>query len=169
MNNITNLKSINYFKQTYDFYKVNRANNLTVLYFNAISMRNKLDHIVAYAHSFYSVIHIIVISETGLYQYENNFFNIPNYIAYHSNRKENIKYGRGGGTVIYIHSSLSSSFKYEESNENKYHFLVVKILEYNLNIVSLYRSPKTMSEKQFICRLGELLSIYKKSVIIIIE
>lgn len=137
LNNFNTLNSIQYFTTKENFQKSNNKTKLKILYFNAISMRNKLSDIIFFIDSFKSPIHIIVISETRLYENENKFYDLPNYVAYHSNRKENKDYGRGAGTAVYIHSSLCSAFVFEECIENKFQFLIVKLIEHNMHIIQI--------------------------------
>lgn len=108
-------KSINYLNSLSNFYKVNSI-KLNILYFNAISIRNKWDEIISFLNSFKCQIHCIIITETRLYREENKFFNIQNYISYHSNRVYDrwSGEGRGGGVAIYVHSSLTSTLIHEE-------------------------------------------------------
>lgn len=168
MNNLFNLELINHFNSYLEFQNVNIEydSKMRILYFNAISIRNKFIDVIQFINSFPYIIHIVVISETRLYEEENCFYDIQNYTAYHSNRKKCNEYGRGSGTVIYIHFSLFSKFVFEECIENKYHFLIIKLIEQNIHVISVYRSPKKATESNFIQRFSEILSIYKHSILI---
>lgn len=77
LNNFNTLNSIQYFTTKENFQKSNNKTKLKILYFNAISMRNKLSDIIFFIDSFKSPIHIIVISETRLYENENKFYDLP--------------------------------------------------------------------------------------------
>ncbi len=93
--NFTNTQISHYLSN--DFKNVNRENKLNVLYFNAISLRNKYTDVTQFINSFNHKIHIVVITETRLHDEEIKFFNISNYVAYYSNRKQSNEYGRGSG------------------------------------------------------------------------
>ncbi len=157
---------VSHYKKLYDFQNINRENKLRVLYFNAISLRNKYSDITQFIDSFNCKIHVVVITETRLHEEENKFYNINNYVAYHSNRKKSDEYGRGSGVAIYVHNELCSTFILEECIENKYHFLIVKLIHLDLYLIATYRSPKSNTESLYIHNLENLLVTYKNAYVV---
>lgn len=140
--------------------KCYRESGLNILYFNAVSMRNKFDDISLFIDTFKHKIHIIIICETRLKDGETITFNINNYNAYHSTR--NNKY-RGAGCAIYIHKSIISTQIFEQCI-NEQNFLVTKLTRENINIIAIYRPPST-NITLFFESLTQLLIKYPNSII----
>lgn len=51
-------------------------------------MRNMLDQLNYFINSFSFHIHVVVITETRLYKKKKKFFDIEDFIAYHSNKQK---------------------------------------------------------------------------------
>lgn len=170
--NYNSLKSINYFNSLSTFNTLISLNNqnqkINILYFNAMSMRNKLNDIQLFINSFIYPIHIIIITETWLYKEENMFFELPGYTSYHSNRlkqktqNENDSIGhcgRGGGVSVYVLNNLLSVFVFEEYIDNN-NYLIVKLIQLNKYIIAVYRPPIRSNESIFIHKIEKILSQY---------
>lgn len=138
-----------------------RESGINIIYFNAVSIRNKLDDISLFISSFNFQIDVIVMCETRLKDKETRLFNIKNYDAYHSTR--NNKY-RGAGCAIYIHNSFNSSQIHEQCI-NDQNFLVVKLIKQNLNIIAIYRPPSTNIEL-FYHQFEYLLNEFNNSIVV---
>lgn len=138
-----------------------RDKYLNMIYFNAVSIRNKLDEISLFIKSFNYTIQVIAISETRIRENEKAIFNINGYNAFHSTRNNK---SRGGGCSLFIHSSLNSTLV-KEKCENDQNYLVVKILNPNINIISTYRPPNT-DIKKYINSLENILNLYQNSILI---
>lgn len=116
-------------KQNFDISISGTGEKLNILYFNSQSMRNKLHEIIFFINSFKYPIHLIIVSETYLYEEENVFYDICGFKAYHSNRIKNKKRsksegkkihdGRGGGVSVYVNVKLCSTFVSSEYTDNK--------------------------------------------------
>jgi predicted ATPase len=68
----------------------------------------KVDELSIYANS--QNLHLIGIAETWLNEsIDNSEINIDGYTLYRKDRAD-VKAGRGGGVVLYVHNSLNSCF-----------------------------------------------------------
>lgn len=133
--------------------------SLNILYANTQSLRNKLYDVELVIKSLQCDVQVLVLTETWLTEEENKFFNIPGYQAFHSNRPRGY-----GGTAIYVKSVIAASNLYSIYNDY-YNLLVVKLMEFNINIVSVYRSQKNNLTTLF-TQLENTLSTYSKSIVI---
>lgn len=111
---------------------------LNILHINIQSIRNKLDELSIYINEiekkYKGTLHVIALSEIWIYKNENRFFNIEGYNAYFSNRENN----RSGGCCIYVTDKLTSTM-INECEYEKTNFLQIKINEFNMNIVCIYK------------------------------
>lgn len=102
-------KTIKYYNTNTQFKSRRIENTLNIIYFNAISLRNKLDEVELFIKTFSCNIHVIIIAETRLTDAENKFYNIDGYTAFHNNRNVVNMRNRGGGLAIYVDKSISAS------------------------------------------------------------
>lgn len=175
------IKSVNYLNSLNTFYTLNsqKNKNLNILYFNAMSIRNKLNDIVLFINGFKCPIHIIIITETWLYKEENMLFDIQGYKAYHSNRLKqnkndndnvnvNVNYGhlgRGGGVSMYVSTSLCSVFVNEEYIDNN-NYLIINLIQLKMFIIAVYRPPVKTNESKFIKKIETFVSLYKHCFVV---
>lgn len=126
---------------------------VNVLYMNIRSLRNKIDDVKLLVES-YANIHILIMTETWLYENEVNLFNIPNYRAVHSCRE-----ARGGGTVIYIHESMNYK-ELDSDNGKNCNWVTIQLIDVKVNICVVYRPPRT-SVLEFCDEITNKMQIYK--------
>lgn len=163
--NIDNhFKSIKYHNSKNTLKNINKNNAINILYLNAISMVNKLNDVTLFLDSFDFKVHVLVVTETRITDNEEQFYNIDGYVAYFNNRNVINLRERGGGVAVYIHSSLPSTIIHSELSE-KNHFLIMKLVDVNMHVFSVYKPPNT-DEKLFIKRFDELLQLYANSLVI---
>lgn len=79
-----------------------RLSKYNALYLNINALKNKFEDLCDLIDKLGNI-HIIALTEIRIIQEENKYFNIPNYIAYFSNRTDG-----DGGVALYIHNSLTS-------------------------------------------------------------
>lgn len=136
-------------------------NDIRFFCINIRSLRQKLHDLEILINSFSQITHIIIITETWLYDNEIDYFNIPNYNAVHSTRQKK----RGGGCAIYIHRSLQYSLIY--NNEWDYNNAVgVHITGCNIdvNVFAIYKPPNS-NGTEFINVLSDLVDRFKNNVL----
>lgn len=82
-----------------------KFDQFNMIYWNINSIRNKLFDIeeIAYQNSAKTT-HFIALTETQILDNETDFFNIPNYNSYFSNRDDG-----HGGAALFVHDSLDSN------------------------------------------------------------
>ena len=152
-NNFLEFKNVEYY--------INEINNceksLNLLVLNGRSCRHKIDLIENLIVEVSTNIHIIIISETRLKLKE--IFNIYGYKSYHSVRQNG---DRGGGVSIFIANFLTSSCTYEK-NTDSHNFIVVNLLDYNLNICGIYNPGRQFSI--FIELFNDILTKYKNIIL----
>ena len=130
-----------------DFYeKTKRSTNVSVdslqfFVINARSVCNKIDELRAYASEWKP--HVIVVTESWAHcNLDDSFFCISHYALYRRDRLDS----RGGGVMMYIHSSLSSV---EILRDNLFIFedcVACKVFVPNgpsLSVAAFYRSPSS--------------------------
>ena len=124
--------------------KVNKIDNLRVLYCNARSVRNKLDDLKGLLAC--EVIHIIGITESWTSDEDlATFLNINGFLLF---RKDRIG-KRGGGVLIYVHEDITCS---ELILENKLQGIEALWIRLNnskgnvLTIGNIYRPPSCMQD-----------------------
>lgn len=83
-------------------YTPTSSENLSVMYLNARSLRNKIDYINTLIKSLTTKIHAVVVTEHWLHDEETQFFNLDNYNAYYLCRKNK----DGGGVAVFVHTSI---------------------------------------------------------------
>lgn len=103
---------------------------------------------------------VIVVAETWIYEGEGHFFNIPNYIAFHSGRP--IDASRGDGCAVFVRDHLSPILiesKFFEGTS----IIVLDIPIINAKVIGIYRPPKTPTPILFPI-LDQLLSQFKHAI-----
>lgn len=132
--------------------------SLNVLYMNIRSCRNKLDMIEGLIASLGKKIHIIVFTETWLYQ--NEIFNLFGYKSFHCVRDKD----RGGGVSIFIDDNISAHELHTElhvlSNSN---FLVLDLPEYKNKLIGVYNPGG--NSPTFLSRYDEIIAMFPSSMI----
>lgn len=107
-----------------------------MIHLNIQSFRDKLDDLKLLLHSIENrtnkKMHIIALSEIWIYQNENFLYQIEEYEAFFSNRKEN----RSGGCCLFVHKSLDAclikELEFELSN-----FIVIKLSNPQMEIACI--------------------------------
>lgn len=123
---------------------IKKHDKLRIVYLNIRSLRNKLQELQLTLNEMKEKPHIIVIGETWLKKEEENFFQIDEYEAVFNSRENT----RGGGLVMYINKNI----KYEtilNTEFEKSHVIVAKLMDYEIKICGYYRSPATKVDTFF--------------------
>lgn len=135
-------------------------NAFNIIYFNAQSLRNKLNDLEFVLSQFKYKIHIIVITETWLKADENKFYNLVGYNAFHSNRKQKI----GGGVTIFTSNDLIVSKVFEEEF-CLCNFLILKLHQLNIHIAGIYRPPSSVLNT-FFEKFENILCNFSSSILV---
>lgn len=150
---------VEYFLKIKNKYSMNLNLNLNILYINMQSLRNKLIMLESFVASFRHRIDILVLTEIWITKDEINFFNLSGYRAFFSNRTNGF-----GGVAVYIKNEIRSCYIYDEEFNNS-NFLLVKLLDKNINIFGVYRAPQTPLN-DFIAKFDYFLNSYPNSLIL---
>lgn len=135
---------------------------LNILYLNIRSLRNKLDDIVdIIGNKDYGEVHIMVLTETWIYDNETSSFNIEGFNAVHDCRNT-----RGGGTSIYVRNSLSYTQNNLIVDLCECNVLSIHLVQENLNIISVYRPPNCKIQ-DFITELDKILESQRRNCILV--
>lgn len=113
-------------------------NNLIVVLINIRSLRKKLIDLEIYLESFGFKPHIIIITETWLYEDELKFFNLIGYQSVANCRQNQ----RGGGILMFIKDDIKFNILKNEQFA-KSHLIMINLNEINTKIAGFYRSPST--------------------------
>lgn len=154
--NLEHNLNIQYSLDAYTF--DNNKYNLNCIHINARSIRNKIDSIECTLRIL-RMPSVIIISEIFIFESEEKYFNITNYVPYYNSRNDK----EGGGVAIFVRKDISSSFvvKYAHSFSS---FIVVKLLDLHLNIIGVYKPPNE-NNNLFLTKLEELISQNQKSIL----
>lgn len=134
---------------------------INVVFLNIGSLFGKLSSLEYFLGTLQQNVDIVVLNETWLLPGEENFFNIPGYVAHHQVR--NTRKTRGGGLVIFIANHIQTGTVFGEI-QNEVQFLGVSLPQLNVSIVTYYRPPDPQNLPQFFARLEFYLDKYKKSL-----
>ena len=91
------------------------SNSLNLIHVNFRLCNKNLDKFLCMLDSMPLPFPIVVLTETWLNS-EEDWVNVPGYVAYHSIRKDR----RGGGVTVLVHSSISSSLYQQYTSANEY-------------------------------------------------
>lgn len=136
---------------------------VNILYINIRSLRNKLEELKEIlAENEHKKTHILVLTETWLYNSETKFFEIDNFSAVHDCRDT-----RGGGTSIYIKNNLNYMTKdISFVNLNDCNVLAVTLTTLRCTLWSIYRPPSS-SIPVFLKEMDKLMEREKNQCLII--
>lgn len=137
--------------------------NFTVLYFNARSLKNKVEEIEILMALVRSDISMIVVTETWISEEEQKFYNFPGFNSIYASRQQ-----RGGGCAIFIRDSIKfNPIKTLEKNGISY--LLVHIERHNKYFAAIYNPKGTRDMVQKVIELlnEELYELRSKEVFII--
>lgn len=142
--------------------KVNwtKFDQFNMIYWNINSIRNKLYDIEEIVYQKRTkTTHFIAITETRILDNETDFFNIPNYKPFFSNRNDG-----HGGAALYVHNSLDSNLV-ASGVEFKVNFVIVNIPAIKTSIAVVYKKP-TVSLNKFLVVLSKILDHANKVILI---
>lgn len=127
-------------------YKKNllKLGKFNIIYLNINSLRNKLDELEELIHetqnSNRKIVHFICLTESRLNDEDTRYYNINGYTAFHCTRADGY-----GGTVLFVHESLSCNLLAKKSQSN-IELILVNIVELSLNIIVVYKQPPVSSD-----------------------
>lgn len=128
---------------------------LNILYLNIRSIRNKLNDLTNYLCHNLNNIHIVILNETWLSEYEIEFYQIPHYSSFHSTREK-----VGGGVSIYVLKSFTQANELESFEFDNCNFLVVELEYQKIKISTAYRPPDA-NITTFVDKLDQCLEKYQ--------
>lgn len=137
-----------------------KNDQFNMLYLNINSIRNKLydlEDIVSKNKS--KITHLIAFTETRISDNETEFFNIPNYNSYYSNRSDG-----HGGAALFVHNSLDSNL-IASGVKFKVNFVIVNIPILKTSIAIVYKKP-TVSISEFLTVLIKILERANRIIVI---
>lgn len=138
---------------------IKKIDDLTVIYLNARSIKNKLDEIEILLNEVNNV-SALVVSETWMTKEEEKYFNLPGFSAVFASRKK-----RGGGVAIFIKDSIEYN-TIKIINQENWSYILVYMHSYKKYIGSIYNPPSN-SDQNFLEFLDEeLATLTNKEVII---
>lgn len=142
--------------------KVNwtKFDQFNLIYWNINSIRNKLYDIeeTAYQNSS-KFIHFIALTETRILDSEIDYFNIPNYTSYFSNRPDG-----HGGAALFVHNSVDSNL-IASGCDFKTNYVIVNIPALKTSIAVVYKKP-TVSIDKFLAVLNKIFGYTNKIILI---
>lgn len=156
MNDTENFLNLN-ITQKVSWIKYDQFN---MVYWNINSLRNKLYDIEEIAHQkITKIIHFIALTETRIFYHETDFFNLPNYHTYFSNRSDG-----HGGAALFVHDTLDSNLV-ASGEEFKVNYVIVNIPAIKTSIAVLYKKP-TVCLNKFLIVLNKILDQTNNVVLI---
>lgn len=159
------------YQQTKTFLK-NKPPALSLIHFNVRSLRKHHNDLIHFLTAINHTFSVICLSETWLTNNDGNLYGISNYTSEYCNRDS----ARGGGSAVFIDSSLSYRRRHDLSFTNlncesvwlEFDQTVFSLNGRNTIIASIYRSPSS-SIVHFCSQLESLLNLLvfeNKNVII---
>lgn len=134
--------------------------HLNILYMNIRSLRQKLNELELLIGSYPNITHIIILTETWLYDNEIKYYNIPHYNHIANTRP--VK--RGGGCSIYIHESIKyNTILSKEWSDNNIIGVNILYNSFNFNLFGIYKAPHT-DINNFIDIFSTILDKYKNAI-----
>lgn len=156
MNDTNNLLDVNVVQRV-NWTKFDQFN---LNYWNINSIRNKIFDIEETVYqNRKKITQFIALTETRILDSETEFFNIPNFKPYFSNREDG-----HGGAALYVHNSIDSNL-IMSGVEFKVNFVVVNIPIINTSIAVIYKKP-TVSINKFLVVLNKILEKTNKIILI---
>lgn len=121
--------------------KILDSSNIKVLYLNINRLRNKIERLELFMSLLGVQFDVVILCETFSSNDSVQFLNLNGYNAFHY-----IRESEGGGLVIFVRDCLfaevvGSRFLREQVNSNDCEFLIVKLINFNINICATYRRP----------------------------
>ena len=144
-------------------YKCDNVKNLKIFYLNANSVKHKFDKFKELLTDLKCDFDVVVLVETKLDKGTGKFYNLGDkYKSYH-----NIRHRSGGGSVIFVKESISSSMEFI-CNRDEIEFILIKLIKLNVNICSIYRTPinSLAALNKFYNKLDYILSKFKNMIIV---
>lgn len=122
------------------------------LHLNTRSCRKKMDGLVQLINDFQGIVHVVVFTETWLYEGEICY--MLGYDAYHSCRED-----RGRGVSIFVLTELRSQLVMSNCI-HECNFVMVKLIDYNLKILGVYNPGRNISS--FLDEFEQSISNHKR-------
>lgn len=113
----------------------NKTYNFSCVHINARSIRHKMGEIEN-TLKLLNMPSVLVVGEIFIFEWEEKYFNIPNYTPYFNSRNSK----NGGGVAIFIKEEIPSSFV-SKLTANFSSFLAVKLVDLGINIIGIYKPP----------------------------
>lgn len=137
--------------------------NLSVFNLNVESLRNKLNMLEAFLVNCKPQPQIACICEHWLSKGEENYCNLSNYSVASSRSRSNKVNGiTYGGVLIYLNKQINYNILNLEtlSKDSICELVGIKLLDFNILIICIYRTPEPSNFQQFLSSLDQVLSTY---------
>jgi hypothetical protein len=157
--------NVNITHHNYFPHSLSKSSYANILYLNARSLRNSLHDIQTFIETQKFTIHIVAIVETWLNIDDVPYFNIFNYHAFHSVRKNK----GGGGCAIFVHNRFDTASLVYEMDLNNNNTLIISLLKHKIKILVFYRQPNNPTDLnglRFIDSFEQLLSLHSNAVVL---
>lgn len=133
----------------------NVFNNFKILNANIRSIGKNIENLEVFLSNFDVPFECIVLTET--WKIDNiNFFHLDDYDIIYNNGSFN----QNDGVMIYIKNDLNYNYEIQKINNTAVINLNIKILNYKINVIAIYKSP-AINSKEFTSDLHQYLKTLK--------
>ena len=138
---------------------------MKILYTNARSVVNKIQELKLYVNMVLP--DVIAITEAWIHDgISNDYLQIPNYSIVSRHDRNDTTQGRGGGILIYVHTSINACECPLSSTFNQYAGIEISTCDANsISLYVFYRSPNSSSVNNDLLA-DALTSIHNSSIVI---
>ena len=136
-----------------------------ILYTNARSIVNKIQELKLYVNAVLP--DVIAITEAWIHDgISNDYLQIPDYSIVTRHDRNDTTQGRGGGILIYVHTSINACESPLSSAFNQYAGIEISKSDANsINLYIFYRSPNSSTTNNDLL-VDALASIHSSSIVI---
>lgn len=131
---------------SFQMLNINNTNSLVMLYFNARSIKNKIEELDCILSQIKTTVHLIAISETWLSDEDNTCLSVKNYSTITSSRKNR----SGGGVALLVHKSVNNFDCIDTYSDDFLNSLSVKIFFNNSDfLINVCYNPPNMNSVRY--------------------
>lgn len=133
--------------------------DMNILYFNIRGLKSKINELLNFISLFSYEVDIVVLVESWVQANEVCLINFPDYNVFNSCRL-----GRGGGICVLVRKNILCSLVFEK-DLNKNNYLVLKLIQQNLNLVCVYKCPSS-DTGGFLDVFDGIVEQYQRAIIV---